>query len=235
MAASTHILTIRAKILLGIALVLAATFFVRIAVVPLESGHMLSRQRRNQLDGELSQSIGLRLDFGEDQGSLECKIGEPIFDKTIALLRHVVDDGYGRREDPEVDRLYAPTVLTLTLPSGHLESFTLRTYWITIDGIMFEDDSWSDLRLQFAQLNESGWSVYPDGSPRFRGEFKDQRRDGHWQLLYNSGGVMAEGNYVGGFREGLWREYAEDGSLSDTVSFHSGVRAVTTANTQSPG
>jgi len=52
---------------------------------------------------------------------------------------------------------------------------------------------------------------YPDGKIRMMGEYKNDKKDGHWISYYDNGNKWSEGYYANGINEGKTTTWHENG------------------------
>ncbi len=69
---------------------------------------------------------------------------------------------------------------------------------------------------------ETCW--YPNGMVRWGGQWKDNKRVGHWDYYDERGLLVHAGEYVNMRRSGEWRSYHPDGSLQSIGSYLDGKR-----------
>ena len=53
---------------------------------------------------------------------------------------------------------------------------------------------------------------------RWKGSFKNGKKEGDWVWYYGNGQLSYIGNYKNGIKEGVWVSYNEDGTLDNTHS-----------------
>ncbi len=69
-------------------------------------------------------------------------------------------------------------------------------------------------------LRDGLWrSWYPNGKPRFKGEFKQGNPEGRHTLYYDSGRPKEDRYYKNGFRTRTWKKYNEDGEVILTITY----------------
>jgi antitoxin component YwqK of YwqJK toxin-antitoxin module len=69
-------------------------------------------------------------------------------------------------------------------------------------------------------LRDGLWrSWYPNGKPRFKGEFKQGNPEGRHTLYYDSGRPKEDRYYKNGFRTRTWKKYNEEGEVILTITY----------------
>jgi antitoxin component YwqK of YwqJK toxin-antitoxin module len=61
--------------------------------------------------------------------------------------------------------------------------------------------------------------LYPNGLPRFKGEFLDGLMHGYWEFYRVDGSVMRTGTFDREVQVGVWKTFARDGSLVKETNF----------------
>lgn len=69
-----------------------------------------------------------------------------------------------------------------------------------------------------------------DRNGNLEGEYKNGRKEGKWKRYFLNGTVSEEGKYCNGIREGEWRFYHHDGSLKSEGSYVCGKKEGDWAN-----
>ena len=73
-------------------------------------------------------------------------------------------------------------------------------------------------------LRDGPWrSWYPNGKPRFRGEFKQGEPEGRHTFYYENGRPREDGYYKNGFRTKTWKKYSEEGEVLLTITYRDDV------------
>ncbi len=91
--------------------------------------------------------------------------------------------------------------------------------WIYTIGDIIEKGTYTD-------GVQTGWWIQQnksDGKIVFKGEFRDGKPEGKHIWYYPNGNKKSEGFYSDGIREGDWRFFSEDGSLSLIITYRQGI------------
>jgi len=69
-------------------------------------------------------------------------------------------------------------------------------------------------------LRDGVWrSWYPNGKPRFKGEFRQGNPEGRHTLYYDNGRPKEDRYYKNGFRTRTWKKYSEEGEVILTITY----------------
>ena len=66
------------------------------------------------------------------------------------------------------------------------------------------------------------YSPEDGGGVMEEGDYKDGKKDGLWTYWYENGQKKREENYKGDKRNGLWTWWDEDGNVTDTETYKNG-------------
>ena len=61
--------------------------------------------------------------------------------------------------------------------------------------------------------------LYPNGLPRFKGEYLDGLMHGYWEFYRADGSLMRTGSFDREKQVGVWKTFARDGALVKETNF----------------
>ena len=61
--------------------------------------------------------------------------------------------------------------------------------------------------------------LYPNGLPRFKGEYVDGKMHGFWEFYRADGSIMRTGTFDRDKQVGVWRTFTRDGRLVKETNF----------------
>lgn len=67
--------------------------------------------------------------------------------------------------------------------------------------------------------------LYPNGLPRFKGDYLDGLMHGYWEFYRTDGSVMRTGSFNREVQVGIWRTYDREGRLVKETDFGGEVEA----------
>ncbi|MEY4310270.1 MAG: hypothetical protein RLZ71_196 [Actinomycetota bacterium] len=67
--------------------------------------------------------------------------------------------------------------------------------------------------------------LYPNGLPRFKGDYLDGKLHGYWEFYRTDGSVMRTGSFNREVQVGIWRTFDREGRLVKETDFGGEVEA----------